>query len=48
MGNFWDSEDKRLRSSIDSLQEEIATDEQNISDFVDQCRHESCEPGWIR
>lgn len=46
--NFWFAEDKRLRSSIDSQKEKIAVDEKDISDFVDQCRHEDCEPGWIR
>jgi hypothetical protein len=46
--NFWVSEDKRLRTSIDSQREKIADDEKDISDFVDQCRRESCEPGWIR
>jgi hypothetical protein len=46
--NFWLSEDTRLRSRIDSMQEKIAADQQDISDFVDQCRHEDCKPGWIR
>ena len=45
---FWNSEDKRLRSSIDSQKEKIATDEGNISDLAVQCRREDCQPGWIR
>lgn len=46
--NFWVSEGKRLRSSIDSQKKEIASDEKAISDLIDQCRREDCKPGWIR
>ena len=46
--SFWNSEDKRLRSSIDSQKEKIATDEGSISDLIVQCRREDCQPGWIR
>lgn len=46
--NLWLSEGERLRTSIDSQKEKIATDEKGISDLVDQCRRESCQPGWIR
>jgi|SRR5579859_2516615 len=46
--NFWNSEDKRLRSDIESQKEKIATDEGKISDLIAQCRREDCQPGWIR
>jgi hypothetical protein len=47
-GKYWFAEDERLRGGISALNGKIAADEKDISDFIDQCRRESCEPGWIR
>jgi hypothetical protein len=44
----WESEEQELGDSISSQKRKITADEKAISDFVDQCRREGCEPGWIR
>jgi hypothetical protein len=44
----WEAEEQELSDSIKSQKEKIAADEKAVSDFVDQCRHENCLPGWIR
>jgi hypothetical protein len=44
----WEAEQARLHSDERSQEKKIAADEKAISDFVEQCRHENCEPGWIR
>lgn len=46
--NHWVAEGHTLHAGIDSQEKKVAADEKAISDFVDQCRHEDCQPGWIR
>jgi len=44
----WQTEERRLNDNIRSQENNIATDEEKISTLVIQCRHENCQPGWIR
>ncbi len=44
----WEAKEQELAESIGEQKDKIADDQKAISDFVDQCRHENCQPGWIR
>ncbi|HLY62653.1 MAG TPA: hypothetical protein VKV95_18065 [Terriglobia bacterium] len=44
----WVAQGAGLRADIQSEKEMIIADEKAISDLIDQCRHEDCQPGWIR
>ena len=44
----WQAEERRLNNNIGGLEKKIATDEEKISALVVRCRHENCQPGWIR
>ncbi len=44
----FDSDINKLRDDIDKKKQEIAQDDQAITDLEAQCRREGCPAGWLR